>query len=283
MKPTVEAVFGRADNVFLSDGGWGSELFKLGLTVGESPERWNIEHSDKVQKIADSYVAAGSDIILTNSFGANKFVLSNHGLESEVIRINKLAVDISRKAAGSSALVFASLGPTGKKVSKGEINIDDAKSAFTEQAFALRDAGADAIVIETMTDIDEFAVAVSSAVISGLPVVGSMSFDSDFDCERMAKVAVENGAAMVGANCGEGIEKYMVIAESLIKHSTVPVWIKANAGLPVFENRCTVYKQEPSEYAEYAKKLKEMGVRVIGGCCGTSPLHIIQLRKMVNS
>ncbi len=288
-KPNPNEIFSKdTKKTFLSDGGWGSELFKLGLPVGASPERMNIENRELVAKVASSYVNAGSDIILTNSFGGNKFVLEKHDLADRTEEINVKAVEISKEAAKNSALVFASMGPTGKMVSMGEIDKGEAKAAFLQQAKAFKIAEADAVVIETMTDIEELEAALEAVVEVGLPAISSMTFDSGSLCDRtmmgvsiddLLKTAINKGAAMIGANCGVGIEKYVNLASTLVKKSPLPVWIKANAGLPVIENGKAVYKMDATTFSGHAAQLIKLGVRVIGGCCGTNPSHIEAIRK----
>ncbi len=286
MLKSVAEIF--KSGVYISDGGWGSELIKRGLVLGDNAELWNITHHEQVLAVAKSYVDAGSDIILTNTFGGNSFIQEKHGQEKRIGELNKAAVLISKEAADGKALVFASIGPTGKMVSMGEISSLDAYQAFKEQADEIESAGADAIVIETMSDVEEFDAAMKAAKETGLPVVGCMSFDSGTEKERtmmginvsdMIEVCKARGADAVGANCGVGIESYIAIAKNILSSTNLPVWIKANAGLPVIEHGKTVYKMGPEEFAGYAVELKNLGVRVIGGCCGTTPAHIAAVKK----
>lgn len=276
----------------VSDGGWGSELLKRGLKIGDNTELWNVTNRAAVLAVAKSYVDAGSDIILTNSFGGNRYILAKHNLETRMAELNQAAVSISKEAAGDNALVFASIGPTGKMISMGEITSEEAYSAFSEQANALAKAGADGLVVETMSDLEEFTAAVKAAKATGLLTVGCMSFDSGAEKDRtmmgvniseMLEVCHSVGVDMAGANCGVGIENYIKIAENLLKNTKLPVWIKANAGLPVIEDGKTVYKMEPAVFGKYAVELKKLGVRVVGGCCGTTPAHIAGVRKTLES
>src|SRR3989339_135282 len=272
--------------VYFSDGAWGTELMKKGYSIGECPELLNKENPDIVSQVAKSYVAAGSTIILTNTFGGNRIALSKFGLEEQAAELNMLGVSLSREAAQGKALVFASMGPTGKMIAMGEVNPEDLYDAFFEQADSIKKAGAHGIVVETMGDLEEYSAALFAAVATGLPVVGSMSFDSGKDnrftmmgvsIEQMVRAAEEAGAAMVGANCGVGIENYVSIAEGLLEETDLPIWIKANAGLPQIKNGQTVYTMTPEDFALHARKLVEKGVRVVGGCCGTTPAHIKSL------
>jgi 5-methyltetrahydrofolate--homocysteine methyltransferase len=274
--------------VYMSDGGCGSELIKRGLTLGESTELWNITHRDHVLEVARAYVDAGADIILTNTFGGNRIIQQKHGLQARVAEFNKAAVAISKEASGGKALVFGSVGPLGRMVSMGEVSTQDAYAAFKEQVAALKEGGAEGIVVETVSDLEEFKAALKAAKESGLPVVGCMSFDSGKEFDRtmmgvslrdMARAADQFKIDMIGANCGVGIEHYVKIAENLLRASRLPVWIKANAGLPVMENGRAIYKMSPKTFAGHAKALKKMGVRVVGGCCGTTPDHIRALKE----
>jgi methionine synthase I (cobalamin-dependent) len=277
---------------YLSDGAWGTELVKRGFKIGESPELLNQTDPEAVEFVARSYVEAGADIILTNTFGGNRIVLSKHHLEDKHDELNQKGVQLSKSQASGKALVFASVGPTGKMVAMGEISRDEAKAVFQKQADCLKGAGADGIVVETMGDIDEYEAAVSAAKETGLFIVGCMSFDSGKDLQhtmmgvsvdQMVRIAEETGIDMVGANCGVGIENYIRIAENLINATRLPIWIKANAGLPQIENGKTVYKMSPEEFSGHVKTLIQTGVRVIGGCCGTTPEHIQACRRAMDS
>jgi methionine synthase I (cobalamin-dependent) len=276
--------------VYLSDGAWGTEFFKKGFRAGDPPELLNETHPDWVLDIAQSYVEAGADIILTNTFGGNRVRLSGNGLAQKAEFLNRRGVEISKEAAGAGALVFASIGPTGKMVSAGEITAGEAEEVFREQAAYILKGAPDGIVIETMSDLDEFTAALRAAKSTGLPVAACMSFDSGRDHDRtmagvpveaMAGAAQEGGCDLLGANCGVGIDQYIPIAQRLLKASSLPVWIKANAGLPQIENGKTVYKMGPATFAAGVKALADMGVRVVGGCCGTTPAHILASRAIL--
>lgn len=276
---------------YLSDGAWGTEFLKKGFTIGDSADLLNETKPGLVEEVARAYADAGSDIILTNTFGANRIALDKFGLREKVNQLNRTGVALSKKAANGRALVFASLGPTGKMVSMGEIAAQDAQAAFLEQALALKEAGADAVVIETMGDIEEYGAAIKAVKMAGLPVAACMSFDSGknflntlmgVSVEQMVETAEGLGAEMIGANCGVGIESYVKIAEALLKKSRLPVWIKANAGLPQMENGKTAYSMTPETFAGYASSLVKMGVRVIGGCCGTTPAFIAACRRIIH-
>lgn len=266
--------------VTIADGAWGTELDKLGCPPGYCREEWNVSRPDLVQKVASSYVEAGSQIILTNTFGANKFVLQKHKQGSRVADFNRAGAQISRKAAGSRAKVFGSIGPSGKMLMMGEVTEDDLLEGFKEQAEALAQGGADALVVETMTDLTEAAAAVRAAKTTGLLVVGSMTYDSGPNkTDTMMGVtpakAVEGltkaGADIIGCNCGIGIDNYIKVAALFRAATDKPIWVKANAGLPEIEGANIVYRVTPTEFANKAKELVKAGANIVGGCCGTSP------------
>ncbi|HYK88563.1 MAG TPA: homocysteine S-methyltransferase family protein [Acidobacteriota bacterium] len=271
----------------VSDGGWGTELQKLGLEPGSSPDQWNLTQPEKVARVARSYVEAGSDIILTNTFGANKFMLSRHGLESRLEEINLRGAQISREAAGESALVFGSMGPTGKLLLTGEISEDEVADSYHAQAEALWKGGSDALLIETMSDVGEMKIAARAVrEASPLPLVISMTFDSGKEkMQTMTGVKPEQavsemedaGAWMVGANCGVGPELYVRICRRMRAVTSKPIWAKANAGIPRATGDSLVYPLDPESFSGFAGELRNAGANVIGGCCGTSPEYIRRL------
>ena len=272
-------MLGLAEPVIL-DGAWGTELQKAGLAPGESPERWNLDHPDRVLAVARSYVSAGSRIILTNTFGGNRFVLEGAGLAGQVADVNRRGVEISRQAADGRALVFASIGPTGKMLMAGEVTEEEIADAFRAQAAALHAAGADGLVVETMTDLEEARLAVAAAKETGLPVVGSMAYDvNERGAHTMMGVTPEQevealtaaGADVIGANCGNGIVPYIQLCRLLRGLTGRPLWIKPNAGLPELVQGRAVYRMSPEEFAAQARVLREAGATFVGGCCGTGP------------
>jgi len=285
---TIEEIM--KSGTYLSDGAWGTEFAKKDIRRGIPNELLNEIEPDLVRAVAESYVAVGSDIILTNTFGANRILLSVHGYGDKVRELNRRGVEISRDAAAGKALVFASLGPTGKMIVMGDISRDEAEEVFREQAVAMAEAGVDAIVVETMGDLEEYTAAIRASRSTGLPVVGCMAFDSGkaldrtmygISVEQMVKAAEDEGIEMVGANCGVGIENYVRIAENLIRSTRLPIWIKPNAGLPEIEGGKTVYRMTPDEFSGHVRELVDLNVRVIGGCCGSTPEHIRAARAVV--
>jgi methionine synthase I (cobalamin-dependent) len=273
----------------ITDGGWGTQVQARGLPLGTCPDGWNLTRPEKVEEVARAYVDAGSQVILTNTFGANRFILARHDLAGRVAEINRAGAEISRRAAGDRARVFASIGPSGKMLLMGEVTAEELEDAFAEQAEALAAGGADAIVIETMSDPAEARAAVAAARQTGLPVVASMTFDSGAAKDRTmmgttpeqaAEALLDAGADCIGSNCGQGIAGFVAICRRLAAASQGrPVWIKANAGLPEIVDGQTVYRQTPAEFAELVPSLVEAGAAFVGGCCGTSPDFIRAVKE----
>jgi 5-methyltetrahydrofolate--homocysteine methyltransferase len=272
-----------AAGTVITDGAWGTQLQARGLPTGACPDGWNLEHPDRVEEVARAYVEAGSDVILTNTFGANRFLLVRHGLADKTAEINRAGVEISRRAAGGKARVFASIGPSGVMLMMGDVSPEELQAAFAEQAQALAEAGADAIVVETMSDPAEARLAVAAAKETSLPVVGCMVFDSGKGHDRTmmgttpeqaAEVLAAAGADVIGSNCGQGIEGFVAICRRLRAATDRPIWIKANAGRPELVDGKTVFAQTPEKFAASVPELVEAGAAFLGGCCGTTPEFI---------
>ncbi len=267
----------------LTDGAWGTQLQARGLGIGEFPDAWNRFQPDQVASVAGSYVEAGSRVILTNTFGSNRIRLAEAGLASEVRELNAAGARISREAARGRARVFASIGPCGKMLVTEEVTESELASAFLEQAQALAEGGAEAFVVETMSDLQEAVVAVKAIKPLGLPIVACLVFDSGRLKDRTmmgqtpeqgAQALTEAGADVVGANCGQGIAGFVPIARRLRAATALPIWIKANAGLPELVDGRTVYRTSPAEFAAALPDLIEAGASFVGGCCGTAPEFI---------
>lgn len=271
----------------LTDGAWGTQLQIRGLKPGECPDTWNLLHPDRVEQVARAYVAAGSQVILTNTFRANRITLADHELSSRVVDINRAGAEISRRAARDQARVFGSIGPSGKMLLLGETTEAELEEAFAEQAQALLDGGADAILVETISDLAEARAAIRAARAIGLSVVASMVFDSGKNKDRtMMGVTPEQaadeltaaGADVVGANCGLGVAAYVGICRRLHAATDRPIWIKPNAGLPELIDGTPFYRMTPEQFASYVPALIEAGASFIGGCCGTGPEFIRAMR-----
>jgi len=271
----------------ISDGAWGTQLQNLGLDPGECPDLWNLTHPDRVESVARAYVEAGSQVILTNTFGATRLRLDAHGAGAQAVEINRRGAAISRLAAGDRAKVFASMGPSGKMLAMGETTPDELESAFAEQARALAAEGVDALLLETFADLDELGAAIAGAKSAGLPVIASLVFDSGpardrtimgTTPEQAAAAVAAAGADAVGANCGNGIDGYLPVCRRLRAATTLPVWIKANAGLPTMVDGHAVYKTAPDYFASRTLDLVAAGADFVGGCCGTNPAFIAAIR-----
>lgn len=279
--------------VLVSDGAWGTSLQEKGLKTGECPEKWNLIHPDKVFDIAKSFIDAGSDMIETNSFGGTRFKLEKYGLGEKVSELNKAAAEISRRAAGNK-LVLGSVGPTGKILMMGDVTGEELYEAFREQVQALESGGADAIMIETMSDLEEALLAVKAAKENTtLEVFCTMTFERTVNGEfrsmmgvspaEMVEAIVPAGADMIGANCGNGIEGMVGIVEEIRKvDPDIPVLIHANAGMPVYSDGKTIFPEKPDEMAAFVPRILSAGANVVGGCCGTTPEHICKLRTAVD-
>ena len=274
----IEDLLARAPVV--TDGAWGTELQARGLSPGDCPDEWNLIRPAAVEEVARAYVEAGSRVILTNTFRSNRVTLAGHGLAEKTVELNRAGAAISKRAAGSRAKVFASIGPSGKMLMAQETTEDELRAAFLEQARALAEGGADALVVETMSDVAEAKIAVEAAKSTGLAVVACMVFDTGKvkdrtmmgnTPEQAARELTDAGADAIGANCGVGIESYVGICRRLKSATERPVWIKANAGLPELVDGKTVWKMTPEVFAGFVPQLIEAGASFIGGCCGTNP------------
>jgi len=276
---TTQAIFG--GTLAITDGAWGTEFQRRGLPPHTRSELWNVERPEVVIEVAASYVGAGSQVILTNTFGANRFVLERHGLAERAAELSEAGARLSCEAAGTRALVFGSIGPSGRLLMMGNVTSEGLYDAFREQAVALARGGVAAIVIETMSALDELTTAVRAVrENTSLPVVACMTYDSGKNCDRtmmgvtpaQAVAALAPlGVAAVGANCGVGIERYVEVCRQLRQATPAPLWIKPNAGMPELDGDRTVYRQSPDDFAAYLDPLIEAGATMGGGCCGTNP------------
>jgi len=275
------------------DGAWGTELQRRGLAAGGCPELWNVENPGAVRAVARGYVDAGSDVILSNTFGANRFILASHNAGARAAELAEAGAAISRAVVGDSVRVFASIGPSGKIMMMGDVPPEELHEAFAETAAAVARGGADGIALETFNELEEIALALAAVKsVCDLPVVCSMTYASGPDKTAtmmgtspadLVKVAVGGGAAAVGANCGVGPDNYVKVAGMYRQATDLPIWIKANAGLPVVVAGETTFPMGPEEFATFAPRLVSAGARFIGGCCGTGPEHIRAVRAAVDA
>jgi 5-methyltetrahydrofolate--homocysteine methyltransferase len=284
----------RSGRVLVSDGAWGTELYRRGLAKGACPELWCVDHPDEVRDIAAGYIAAGADMVGTNSFGANRFRLAAYGLAERAAELGEAAARLSREAAGGSVWVIGSMGPTGMFLRRGEGTEPEMSVAFAEQAEALARGGADALCVETMMDAEEAAVAVRAAKeAAGLEVICTFTFDragsrsyrtmTGLSPEEAAAAAVAAGADIVGANCGRGFAEMEDVMRAMAPASRGrPLIAQPNAGLPRSANGVDVYAEGPAELAAVVPALIDAGARIVGGCCGTTAAHIAAIRAVVD-
>lgn len=273
----------------LCDGAMGTMLQQAGMEIGKAPELFNVEQPEVVKKIHLAYLKVGSDIIETNSFGGSSLKLARFGLESQVEELNNKAAQLAREAvrsSGKEAIVAGSMGPSGELISPfGTLEPAQAQEAFAIQAQALARGGADVILIETMSDLVEAKAALTGALRSGLPVWITMTFEANgrTNWGVSAKEAREElaalGASAIGANCSVGPKELLPIAKELAL-GKLPVILQPNAGLPQLIDDETVFPLDPEGFATNAEPLLEY-VKIIGGCCGTTPEHIARLRSLI--
>ena len=279
-----------ADGPIVTDGAWGTQLQARGLPNGICPDQWNLTSPDLVEQVPRAYVDAGSQIILTNTFRANQLALAGYDLADQAVEINQAGAEISLRAAGERARVFGSIGPSGKMLFAGQVTEDELQSVFAEQSQALATAGVDGLVIETMADLEEAKIALQAAKSTGLPVVCCMIFDSGkgqdrtmtgVSAEESARELTTAGADVIGANCGQGIASYVEVCRQLHAATELPIWIKANAGIPQVEGDHVVYNTTADEFASFGPALVEAGASFLGGCCGTAPEFITALKTRI--
>jgi 5-methyltetrahydrofolate--homocysteine methyltransferase len=288
----------------LGDGAMGTQLMIAGLAQGNCGEAWNLTHPERVLAIQRNYVDAGSECIITNTFGGSRIMLTRHGELDHVVEINKAGVEIARKAFGGKALdensgyVLGDIGPFGGlMVPFGEFTEAQVQAAFEEQAGALVDGGADAIIIETQTGLEELGIAINAAKTAGAKcIIGSMAYDvtldgttfrtmMGIDPERAAEFMEEHGAHIVALNCGTGMEMERArMAVGRYKSVTsLPVMVQPNAGKPRLENMKVIYDESPEQMVKGLPALLETGVNIVGACCGSSPDHIRAFRPVMDA
>lgn len=287
-----------AKRVLLGDGAMGTQLQQAGLHPGGCGEAWNIDQPERVLKIQRAYVDAGSDCLITNTFGASRIMLDRHDEGERTVEINIAGAQLARRAFDSrEGFVLGDIGPFGGLMEPyGEIPVALVERAFAEQASALVTGGVDAIIIETQTSLDELGIAIRAAKAAGAAcVIGSMAFDRMVEGievrtmmgtspEMAAEFMVESGCDILAMNCGTGIDMKIGadIARRYRSISGLPIMAQPNAGLPVLENFKVLYKETPDEMASGMGDLLEAGVRIIGGCCGSTPAHIRKFREVLN-
>ncbi|HVT80936.1 MAG TPA: homocysteine S-methyltransferase family protein [Phycisphaerae bacterium] len=296
-KPLLEAL---ADTVLIGDGAMGTQLMLAGLEQGNCGEAWNLAHPDKVLAIQRRYAEAGSDCIITNTFGGSRIMLNRHHNADKVVEINQAAVAITRKAfaaVGREGYVLGDIGPFGGLMEPyGEFKESEVREAFLEQAKALVDAGADAIIIETQTGLEELGIAIEAAHEAGSKcIIGSMAYDvtldgetfrtmMGIDPERAAEFMEEKGAHIVALNCGTGMDMHRArqATERYKAVTKLPVMAQPNAGQPKLVNMKVVYDETPEQMVAGIAPILKSGVNILGACCGSTPDHIRAFRQALN-
>ncbi len=284
----------KSGKVLVSDGAWGTFLFKKGLKTGDCPELWNLTNREDVLSIAQSYIDAGSDIIETNSFGASSFKLRQYNLENKIDEINQIAAEISRQAAGNEKFVMGSVGPTGKFLMMGDVTQEELYESFKKQAVAFEKGGANAVCIETFYALDEAEQAIKAVKENTeLEVFCTFTFDKTNDGsykslmgvspQQMTESLILCGADIIGANCSVGYEAMITITKNIREVSKeIPILVQANAGMPKIGNGNLVYSETPEFIKDFIPRIIDAGANIIGGCCGTTPEHIRVIKTIVS-
>jgi 5-methyltetrahydrofolate--homocysteine methyltransferase len=282
------------NGLVLADGAMGTMLMANGLEFGDPPELWNLEHPELIRRVQRGYVDAGSQVLLTNTFGGNRLRLELHGREDRVDQLNRTAAVLARveaDAADHPVAVAGDLGPTGQLMEAigGTLTPELAREVFAEQAKALAAAGVDVMWVETMSDVSEAIAAIQGArdAAPDLPVIATMSFDTrgrtmmGVTPEHAAGALLAAGAAAVGGNCGNGPEEVLPVLERMrAAHPDAVLVAKANVGMPQLVGLDVTYDTTPETMADFARRFRDAGANVIGACCGSTPAH---LRAMVEA
>lgn len=279
------------NDYLVADGGMGTMLMAAGLEQGDPPEMWNVLHPDRIRAVHRGYIEAGSQIVLTNSFGGTRFRLKLHNLQDRAFELNKAAAELARAeadAADHPVVVGGSLGPTGEIMEPvGALNFEDAVAGFAEQAAGLAAGGVDVLWIETMSDISEVRAAVEGCrQATDLPIVATMTFDTNgrtmmgvTPAQAYAELSAMNLAAL-GGNCGNGPDEIEGVIQAMYAADQVfPFVAKSNAGIPEYVHGHLHYNGTPEVMADYAIKVRNDGARIIGACCGSSPAHIAAMAQ----
>ena len=276
----------------------GTQLSLAGLEPDACGEAWNLSHPERVLAIQRRYAEAGADCIITNTFGASRFLLRLHGHETDLVEINRAGARIAREAFGPRpGFVLGDIGPLGVLLEPyGDLPLAAAQSALEEQAAALCQAGVDAIIIETQTALEELGLAIDAAKAAGANcIIGSLAYDRSRDGtfyktmfgvspEQAAEFVAERGAHIVALNCGTGMDMAAAarVARIYREHCALPIMVQPNAGQPVLENLTAVYRQLPSDMAREVPAALQAGVSIVGSCCGSTPEHTREIRRMVD-
>jgi 5-methyltetrahydrofolate--homocysteine methyltransferase len=277
-----------ADGPIVADGAMGTMLMANGLEFGDPPELWNLEHPEIIRRVQRGYLAAGAQVLLTNTFGGNRLRLELHGREDRVDQLNRTAAVLARvevDAADHPAIVAGDIGPSGQIMASigGTLTPAIAREVFGEQARALAAGGVDVIWVETMSDVDEAVAAILGArdAAPDLPVIATMSFDTrghtmmGVSPERAAGALLEAGAAAIGGNCGNGPEELVPVVERIrAAFPDAVIVAKGNVGMPQLVGMAVAYETTPETMAGFARRFRDAGANVIGACCGSTPPHL---------
>lgn len=292
MKLLTEAV--QDGKIVLADGAWGTQIYSKGFPPGDCIELWNIKKPEIIEEIAQSYVAVGCDVIGTNTFGASSIKLKQYGLENLTPTLNTVGAQISREMAGDDVLVMGTIGPTGKILMTGDFTEDEILGTFAEQVKSLLKGKVNAIDIETFTALDEALLAIKVAKhMTGLDIICSFTFDKTVSGEyrtmmgvsipQMVEAMYEAEVDIIGSNCGSGIDNMIEITGQIREaYPTIPIKIHSNAGKPELIEGEVVYPETPEYMASKIPDLIEAGANIIGGCCGTTPEHIAEFKKVID-
>jgi methionine synthase I (cobalamin-dependent) len=277
----------------LLDGAMGTMLMRKDIKSGTIPELMNLEKPDIVLDIHCAYLDAGSDMITTNTFGGSRIKLKKAGLENETENINRSAATIARQAVSQDQFVAGDIGPLGDMLQPfGLISSDEAQQNFSEQAYFLADAGVDVFIVETMFDINESLAAIRGIQsVSNLPIFATLTFENTLNgfntimgnpVSDSMKILVNAGTTAVGANCSIGSDHMVKLAEEIRNCVKTPVIIQSNAGIPEMKERQLHYPESPAYYARNIKAIKDSGVEIVGGCCGTTPEYISEIKRLLS-
>ena len=277
--------------VLIADGATATNYQDMGLEPGAAPEEWVIDAPELVGELHRCFVRAGSDLVLTCSFGASAPRLADGRLAGRATEVNRRAAEIAREAVGDGVLVAGSIGPTGQLVEPlGPLTRDECVQAYAEQARALADGGVDLLVLETFFALDEALWAIEGArAVSDLPLVASFSFDQGtrtmmgLSAGDVVAATAELGLAALGANCGRSLQDTDALVTEFLAESTVPLWVKPNAGVPRIVGDRVVYDADPETLAEHLRDYAARGARIVGGCCGSTPDHIAAIARAIRA
>lgn len=280
----------------MADGATGTNLFNMGLSSGDAPEMWNVEHPEKIKALYAGAVDAGSDLFLTNSFGGNASRLKLHGAEGRVRELNRIAAELGREvadAAGRPVIVAGSVGPTGEIMAPmGSLTHELAVEMFHEQAEGLKEGGADVLWVETISAVEEYKAAAEAAKLAGMAWCGTMSFDTagrtmmGITSADLAKVIdkLDHPPLAFGANCGVGAADLLrTVLGFAATGSQTPIIAKGNAGIPKYHDGHIHYDGTPSLMGDYAVLARDCGATIIGGCCGTTPEHLRAMKDALET